>query len=758
VTGQLRGYRGRHRARRAGVAGGALIIIAGAVTFGLIETGGAGAAQLPMPSSCPAASSSSAAAAAAARAAARPAAAAAAVTPLQGVARGVDISSNNAEPLWATLRSGSGDASFVSIKATEGDYYTNNTATTTPVAQPGYAKEVTDATNAGLYVMPYALANPYQGGGNPANGNGSGTCQADYAWQEIGPTTVTSPLYTSSSLSLPVVLDIEPDPYTATEANSNECYGESQSALATWIGDFLTEMQADSGKTPVIYTSPSFWAACIGSLTSFTTTAGTTGSFSSYPLWLADYGVTSPPAVTGGLASPTFWQYSASATFPGADGTIDADYLLPLQQTAKAGTAVTPVQVQSLNSLNGQSVTYTATGLPPGLSISSSGLISGTPTASGSYGALVTATPASTANGAKSSTLLSIWEIPSTLTISAISGVLSTMGTPVSQQVTATDANPGATLTYSASGLPPGLSINSATGLISGWPVTGGTYQNPKVTVTDGQGNTASATFEWIVGTPADTGVTGQIRQFGGSNKCVDDPSSKTANWTPVDLVTCGGKSNQTWTAVQDGTIRVLGHCLTASGIGVYLFACNNTISEQWKAGSFGSIVSARYGTCLNGSPGGVAEGTKLTTASCQNTASKVNQHWSRPVAPIVSGVGARCLNVVPLPGQAVTYYTCGNYATEHWTLTPSGTLQVQSSGKCLTEHSTDGSALIQYNCVKGSANQQFRIEAVNAIATEIQSTESGLCVSVPSLSSPNGSALVLGSCQATPISTWRIG
>jgi len=45
----------------------------------------------------------------------------------------------------------------------------------------------------------------------------------------------------------------------------------------------------------------------------------------------------------------------------------------------------------------------------------------------------------------------------------------------------ATDSSSSATLTYSASGLPAGLSINSSTGLISGTPTTAATSS---VTVT----------------------------------------------------------------------------------------------------------------------------------------------------------------------------------------------------------------------------------------------------------------------------------
>ncbi|MFJ9814369.1 putative Ig domain-containing protein [Streptomyces sp. NPDC101151] len=65
-------------------------------------------------------------------------------------------------------------------------------------------------------------------------------------------------------------------------------------------------------------------------------------------------------------------------------------------------------------------------------------------------------------------------------------------------QIHATDSA-GATLTYSASGLPAGLSINSSSGLISGTASTAGTYQ-VTVTATDSTGASGSASFTWTVG------------------------------------------------------------------------------------------------------------------------------------------------------------------------------------------------------------------------------------------------------------------
>ncbi|GGJ17957.1 putative Ig domain-containing protein [Streptomyces brasiliensis] len=72
-------------------------------------------------------------------------------------------------------------------------------------------------------------------------------------------------------------------------------------------------------------------------------------------------------------------------------------------------------------------------------------------------------------------------------------------GGSVSLQIHASDSA-GASLTYSASGLPTGLSINSSTGLISGTASTAGTY-NVTVSATDSTGASGAASFTWTVST-----------------------------------------------------------------------------------------------------------------------------------------------------------------------------------------------------------------------------------------------------------------
>ncbi|WP_424211702.1 M4 family metallopeptidase [Streptomyces sp. BI20] len=85
------------------------------------------------------------------------------------------------------------------------------------------------------------------------------------------------------------------------------------------------------------------------------------------------------------------------------------------------------------------------------------------------------------------------------VTVTPIANQQTQINTAVSLQVQATSTNPGA-LTYSATGLPAGLSINASNGLISGTATTAAT-SNVVVTVKDSANKTGTASFTWTVGT-----------------------------------------------------------------------------------------------------------------------------------------------------------------------------------------------------------------------------------------------------------------
>jgi subtilase family serine protease len=95
-----------------------------------------------------------------------------------------------------------------------------------------------------------------------------------------------------------------------------------------------------------------------------------------------------------------------------------------------------------------------------------------------------------------------------TVTVTNPGNQTSTVGTAVSLQITATDSASGQTLTYSATGLPAGLSINSSTGLITGTPTTAGS-NSVTVTAKDTTGASGSASFTWTIN-PSSSGCTAQ--------------------------------------------------------------------------------------------------------------------------------------------------------------------------------------------------------------------------------------------------------
>jgi GH25 family lysozyme M1 (1,4-beta-N-acetylmuramidase) len=657
---------------RAAIAGGALIMLAGLAI--------------------PAATATSAASAA--------------TTQTQGV----DVSSIQGSINWPDVAAAG--MAFTGIKASEGDYYTN----------PDYASDVQQATANGLYVIPYAFANPF----DPAD-NGTAVQQADKAAGEVS--SVGAP----ANLIMPLALDLEPDPYASND-NTNQCYGLSPSAMVTWINGFISEYDKKlPGTRPlIIYTEAAWWNTCTGNST----------AFGSHPLWLASYGVTNP-ALPAGWNNLTFWQYSANGSVSGITGATDLDYLGPVVQSSQVGKA-TAVQLHTLTSVVGQTaVSYSPGTVLPGLTLSSSGQITGTPTTIGKYP--VSVTPST---GVPSS-LTFTWYVHGTISVTSPGNHTTTAGTPVWLHVAASDTDPGYTPSFAAAGLPPGVSITSG-GVISGWPYHPGTY-HVTVSASDGLYASGSTAFTWTVNAAPNSGATGTIKQWGGTSKCLEASGAKSSNGTAVDLYSCTGKSNQSWTMAQDGTVRVLGKCLDAVGEGktngtkLQLWACNSGDgAQQWLADSGSQLVNPQSGKCLYVPSSNAANGTRPELYNCANS---TNDHWLRPAASVLSGNAGKCMAV---SGSTVVLANCANTSAQHWTESWNGAVQLGSN--CLT---ATGSGVSVGSC-SGAAATKWQLRGVGTlpIGTEIVNAGSGQCVTAPSAS--NGAKLVMQACAATDGATWH--
>ena len=142
------------------------------------------------------------------------------------------------------------------------------------------------------------------------------------------------------------------------------------------------------------------------------------------------------------------------------------------------------------------SLTYTATGLPSGLNLdTNSGTISGRIDASA-----VSATPYSVtlpaSNWQASTSQTFNWSV-NAVGVSNPYDQANVIGDAVNLPISASDAT-GLSLTYTAANLPPGLSINAATGVISGSVATTADTSNPynvSITAT----NSTTQTFDWYV-------------------------------------------------------------------------------------------------------------------------------------------------------------------------------------------------------------------------------------------------------------------
>ena len=170
-------------------------------------------------------------------------------------------------------------------------------------------------------------------------------------------------------------------------------------------------------------------------------------------------------------------------------------------QSTVRGSAVS--LALSASDADGDTLTWSATGLPAGLAINpATGFISGTvsATANASYNASV-----SVSDGKDSATRTFTWATTAPPNqppvLAAIAAQSTVRGTAVSLALSASDAD-GDALTWSATGLPAGLAINATTGLISGTvSATANASYNASVSVSDGK-DAASRTFTWATTAP----------------------------------------------------------------------------------------------------------------------------------------------------------------------------------------------------------------------------------------------------------------
>ncbi|GGW73471.1 hypothetical protein GCM10010503_58790 [Streptomyces lucensis JCM 4490] len=190
--------------------------------------------------------------------------------------RGHDVSSHQRHVDWPTARAKG--ARFVYVKATESTDYRN------PYFSPQYA----GARRAGLLRGAYHFARP---------DTSSGARQAAYFVRHGGD-------WRPDGWTLPPALDIEYNPYDRKQ----RCYGVGRARMVRWIRSFSDEVERETGRRPVIYTTAHWWRLCTGDSHAFSAT---------HALWIAHHGSSRPGRLPGGWRYWTFWQYRVKGGLPG---------------------------------------------------------------------------------------------------------------------------------------------------------------------------------------------------------------------------------------------------------------------------------------------------------------------------------------------------------------------------------------------------------------------------------------------------------
>lgn len=298
-------------------------------------------------------------------------------------------------------------------------------------------------------------------------------------------------------------------------------------------------------ETPVFTNGPPPSPALVGSSYSFAYTASgypapTFSHTGSLPpgLTLSSAGVLSgTPATAGDYSGIVVTASNGIGTPATQDFSITINQVPAITSSAASAGVLGVAYSHSFTATGSPAPTFAVTAgtLPGGLSLSTAGALSGTPTATGTFSGTVTATNvAGTSDQAFS---IVINEVPAFTNGPPPNA--GTVGTAYNFSFTAS-GTPAPTFEVTAGALPAGLSL-STSGVISGTPTTAGGPFTGTVTASNGIGTPATQGFS--ITTAKGTAVI----SLGGLSQTFDGtPKSITAGSTPGELtidITYGGSA-----------------------------------------------------------------------------------------------------------------------------------------------------------------------------------------------------------------------
>ncbi|MCH3942700.1 MAG: RICIN domain-containing protein [Atopobiaceae bacterium] len=464
-----------------------------------------------------------------------------------------------------------------------------------------------------------------------------------------------------------------------------------------------------------------------------------------------------------------------------ADGLVSAGYSQQLDAT-------------------GENVTWSVADgdLPDGITLAAGGLLSGTPTETGTYTFAVTATSATTGYATKIYQL-DVYEAP-TITTPSVPDMV--VGTAVSQQLDATGEPADFMWSVKGGSLPTGLKL-SKDGLLSGTPTTAGTYTFT-VAADNDMGTPGTKSYTVVVRTPADAlyqvdvlgvGTTGKVYTVksgvnasnavdiaGASTKSGANAQVWSDNETPAQRFLVqyhavqGGKGYYTFKNVLSGKVLDVAGGSKASGANVQQYESNGSKAQQWVLVDAGNglyaITNVGSGMPLDVAGASSASGANLqqykangTSAqkfrldSCQTAsdegvsiASSVKGSPVLDVAGASKSAGANVQIWTSNGTKAQDFVLAYDAATGYYSITNAGSglvLDVAGAG------SAPGTNVWQYTA-NGSLAQRWSLVKV-AGGYEIYSACNGLVLDVAGASSKAGTNVQVYEPNHTAAQVWTL-